>query len=92
MLLSQIRNQIRHGIGPDSACYWPGSGLVLDQIWPTFGPNHHKGIRIWPRAGPVLVQMRKNGSMPVVPKDAGPSPLHESGPELPMGLGQMIFA
>ncbi|KAF4113989.1 hypothetical protein G5714_006534 [Onychostoma macrolepis] len=33
--------------------------MVLDQILPSFGPNHHKGIRIWSGAGPVLVQIRK---------------------------------
>ncbi|KAF4114388.1 hypothetical protein G5714_004611 [Onychostoma macrolepis] len=38
---------------------WPRSGMVLDQILPTFGPNHHKGIRIWSGAGPVLAQIRK---------------------------------
>ncbi len=78
---------------------WPRSGMVLDQILPIFGPNHHKGIRIWSGAGPVLVQIRKNGSMPVLARCAKrhrPESIMQiwsrtsdgSGPD----LAQMIFA
>ncbi|CAM4276972.1 unnamed protein product [Leuciscus chuanchicus] len=49
--------------------------LVLMQIWPTLGPNRHKGIRSWPSSGPDEKKTDPCRYWPVVPKDTGPSPL-----------------
>ncbi|KAE8615447.1 hypothetical protein XENTR_v10008525 [Xenopus tropicalis] len=71
----------------------------LDQIWSTFEPDHHKGIRIWPGAGSVLVRISTIGYVPVLarcakrhrPKSVAriwPRTYDGSGPD----LDHMIFA
>ncbi|KAL0151500.1 hypothetical protein M9458_053152, partial [Cirrhinus mrigala] len=56
--------------GPDPALYWTRTGMEPSQIRPSFGPNHHIEVHIWAGAGPVLVQMQKNGSEPVLTRCA----------------------